>query len=98
MEKGGFCGALGRTVPSFRVALEYEIRGWREFREALDTQDQDVFEVLMDASRNNCMAAGNAARPVVFEAMAMSIMLYQQKRISRLEKELNSLEKEGTQA
>jgi hypothetical protein len=75
---------LGKTVPSFRVALEDEILGWRKFQEALDTQDQDAFEVLMDASRNDCMAAGNATRPVVFEAMATSIMLYQQERINKL--------------
>ena len=39
------------------------------------------------------MAGGNAVRPVVFEAMAMSILLYQQKRLDKLEKELDSLKK-----
>lgn len=80
------------------MALEDEIHGWRKFREALDAQDQDVFEVLMDAWRNNCMAAGNAVRPVVFEALTMSIMLYQQKRIIELEKELHSLREQKAQA
>jgi len=36
------------------------------------------------------MAASNATRPVAFEAMAMSIMLFQQKKLDKLEKELNS--------
>lgn len=51
---------MGKTVPSYRMALEDEIFSWRKFKEALDTQDQEAFEALMDASRNNCMVAGNA--------------------------------------
>lgn len=51
--------------------------GWYKFQEALNTQNQDAFDVLMDPSRNNRMAAGNATRPVVFEAMAISILLHQ---------------------
>jgi organic hydroperoxide reductase OsmC/OhrA len=59
------------------MALEYEISSWRGFEEALNSQDQEAFERLMDAARNNCMAAVNATRPVVFEAMTMSILLFQ---------------------
>jgi hypothetical protein len=75
------------------VALEYEIFSWRGFEEALNSQDQEAFERLMDAARNNCMAAGNATRPVVFEAMVMSMMLSQQMQLCKLEKKLNSTEK-----
>jgi hypothetical protein len=89
---------LGKTVPSYRWALEDEIPSWQKFKEALNTQDQEAFEVLMDASRNYCMAASNATRPVVFEAMTMSILLCQQKRIERLEKELNSFREQKAQA
>ena len=88
---------MGKTVPSYRVALEYEISSWRGFKEALNSQDQEAFERLMDAARNNCMAASNACRPVVFEAMVMSIMLSQQKRLQKLDDRLNTLTKEGTQ-
>jgi hypothetical protein len=72
------------------MALEYEISSWRGFREALNSQDRVAFEQLMDAARNNYMAASNACRPVVFEAMVMSIMLSQQMHLSKLEKKLNS--------
>jgi hypothetical protein len=80
------------------MALKDEIIMWHRFAEALITQDQEAFEQLMDASRNYCMAAGNASRPVVFEAMAMSIMLHQQKRLDKLEKELNTLREQETPA
>jgi len=76
------------------VALEYEISSWRGFREALNSQDQEAFERLMDAARNNCVAASNACRPLVFEAMIMSIMLGQQKQLTKLEKKLSPSVKE----
>jgi hypothetical protein len=79
------------------VALEYEVSSWRGFKEALNSQDREAFERLMDAARNNCMAASNACRPIVFEAMAISIMLFQQKRLEKLEKELSASEKENLQ-
>jgi hypothetical protein len=72
------------------VALEYEISSWSEFKEALNSPDREAFERLMDAARNNCMSASNGCRPVVFEAMVMSIMLSQQKRLGELEKKLGS--------
>jgi hypothetical protein len=71
------------------MALEYEISSWREFREALNSQDREAFERLMDAARNNCMAASNAYRPVVFEPMVMSILLFQQTRLDKLERKLS---------
>jgi hypothetical protein len=76
--------------------LEYEISSWRWFKEALNSQDQEAFEQLMDAARNNCMAASNASRPIVFEAMVMSILLFQQKRLDKLEKEQDSMKIEMT--
>ena len=47
----------------------------------------------MGASRNYCTAAGNAVR-LVFEAITMSIILFQQKKLEKLKKELNALEEQ----
>jgi hypothetical protein len=80
------------------MALEYEISSWRGFKESLSSQDQEAFEQLMDTARNNCMAAGNACRPVVFEAMVISIMLFHQKKLDRLEEEICSLGECKTQS
>jgi hypothetical protein len=46
---------------------------------------------LIYACRNYASAGGNATRPVVFEAMAMSILLFHQKKLNKLEKELETL-------
>jgi hypothetical protein len=33
---------MGRTIPSYRIASEIEIRKWRGFRKLLDKQDRKV--------------------------------------------------------
>jgi hypothetical protein len=79
---------LGKTVPSYRVALEQEVQLWGGFAKALRKDDREVFEQLMDICRNYSSAASCAVRPVLFEAMTMTMLLDQQKRINQLEKKL----------
>lgn len=40
--------------------------------------------------RINAIAAGNPCKPILFEPMVMSILLDQQKRIGKLEREFNA--------
>jgi len=76
---------LGKTVPSFRIALEVEIARWRGFRKALESdKEREAFDELMDMCRNNAMAAGSACNPIVFEPMVMSIMLAHQSSLRDL--------------
>ena len=79
---------MGKTVESYRLALDTEIQTWNGFAKALRTDDRDAFEQMTDACRNHASAGSNAPRPEVFEPMVMSILLEQQKRLMRLEKEL----------
>jgi hypothetical protein len=79
---------VGKTVESYRLALDTEIQTWNGFAKALRTDDRDAFEQMADACRNHASAGSNATRPEVFEPMVMSILLEQQKRLMRLEKEL----------
>jgi hypothetical protein len=81
---------LGKTVPSSRVALEHEIQRWSRFARALRQDDREVFEQLMDICKNYASAASYTTRPVLFEAMAMTILLDQQKTINQLEKKLQA--------
>lgn len=82
---------MGKTVESYRIALDMEIQRWNGFAKALRNDDREAFEQLMDACRNYASAGSNATRPVMFEPMVMSILLYQQKKLTKLEKELNAL-------
>lgn len=77
---------MGKTVPSYRMAIEMEISTWRAFRHALPgEEDRQAFDEVMDMCRNNSMAAQNACNPILFEPMTMSILLGQQKRLRQLE-------------
>ena len=89
---------MGKTVESYRLALDVEIQSWNGFLKALRSDDREAFEQILDACRNYASAGSNSTRPVLFEAMAMSIMLFQQKRLSKLEKELNALKQRSSQS
>lgn len=87
---------MGKTVESYRMALEDEIGGWKGFEKALRTEDREAFEELMDACRNYASAGSNATKPILFEPMIISILLSQQKKITRLEKKLDAAERATT--
>lgn len=77
---------MGKTVPSYRMALEDEIVKWKGFRKGLQTEEeQKAFDELMDSCRTNAMAGGNSCNPIIFEPMIMSIALSIQKRIDKLD-------------
>lgn len=82
---------MGKTVESYRMALEDEIRRWNGFAKALRGVDKEVFEELMDASRSFASAGSNAAQPVIFEPMIMSILLFQQEKLRKLEKTVDDI-------
>ena len=83
---------MGKTVPSYRMALEFEIERWKSFRKALTTEeDREAFDELMGMCRNNAMAGGAACNPIIFEPMVMSIVLAQQEKIRKLEAQLNEI-------
>ncbi len=82
---------MGKTVESYRIALDIEVQNWSGFAKALRSEDREAFEQVLDACRNYASAGSNATRPVLFEAMAMSILVFQQKRLTKLENELNAL-------
>jgi hypothetical protein len=77
---------MGKTVESYRIALEEEIRRWNDFAKALRTDDREAFEVLMNACRSYASAGSNATQPILFEPMVISILLSLQKKITCLEK------------
>jgi hypothetical protein len=84
---------MGRTVESYRMALEDEMRRWKGFSKALRVEDREAFEALMDACRLYASAGSNATQPILFEPMVMSILLFQQKKIHRLEKALDAVKR-----
>jgi hypothetical protein len=87
---------MGKTVETYRMALDDEISRWKGFANALRKEDREAFEALMDACRGYASAGSNAVQPILFEPMIMSMLLSQQVRLQRLQKELDALEHAGT--
>src|SRR3990170_2233965 len=83
---------MSKTVESYRIALEQEISRWSGFARALRKDDREAFEKLMDAFRSHASECSNAAQPIVFEPMVVSIILAQHDRMKLLEKELNAIQ------
>jgi len=42
---------MGRTIPSWRIVLEEELKRWEKFKDALRIEERIVFEDLMDECR-----------------------------------------------
>ncbi|MCW3995058.1 MAG: hypothetical protein NWE98_02770 [Candidatus Bathyarchaeota archaeon] len=87
---------MGKTVESYRIALEDEIRRWKGFEKALRAEDREAFKALMDACRSYASAGSNATQPILFEPMVISILLAQQKKINQLEKALYAAQRAST--
>ena len=41
---------MGRTIPSYRIASQMEIRKWKPFRKLLDKQDRKKFDEMLSIS------------------------------------------------
>ena len=81
---------MGKTVESYRLALEDQINRWKGFEKALRIEDKIAFDSLMNFCRNHASAGSNATNPILFEPVIMSILLCQQIKVSRLEKALDA--------
>jgi hypothetical protein len=74
------------------MALEGEIASWREFRGSLGSiGSREDLDCMFDQARANCIAAGNAVRPVVFEWMFMAIAFSHEKRLAKLRRAMERL-------
>jgi hypothetical protein len=92
---------MGRTIPSFRIALEMEQAEWKPFRNALDKSDRKKFDDMWDIPRWYVSACSNSVQYVRLHPILMSILLYDYKELTqciseveRIESRVNSKKKE----
>ena len=88
---------MGKTVESYRMALEDEICRWKGFAKTLRTEDKEAFDKVMDACRSLASAGSNATQPILFEPMLISIVVDLQKKVSRLEKRIDAVAQHSQQ-
>ncbi|MFW9988706.1 MAG: hypothetical protein ACFFC3_08635 [Candidatus Odinarchaeota archaeon] len=84
---------MGRTVPSFRPALEHEIESWKDFKRALRPEEQKIFDNLMNFARIHADAGSMSARPLLSDVLFISFAVEQEKKIEILEDKMKELEK-----
>jgi len=80
---------MGRTLPTYRWAMEIEIAGWKAFQKSLTKKKQILFQQCMDQARKHSDAGSLAARPLVMEPILMSIGLSQWNRLEKLEDKID---------
>src|ERR687885_234489 len=83
---------MGRTIPSFRLALAMEERRWKLYRRALGKQkDRKEFDEMFAIPRLYSSACSYAAQPVRLCPILMSILLHCWIEMSDCSKELEQM-------
>jgi hypothetical protein len=78
---------MGRTVPSFRIAAEFERTKWRQFRSLLDKKDRKMFDQMYDCVKLHNNSCSNACRPFVIHSVLMSIIFEHYKQLTKLKEQ-----------
>jgi hypothetical protein len=76
--------ATGRTVPTYRMALESLARQWDDFRRALRKEDREAFDTLVNKARMHASAGTYAIALDPSESAVLSMLLEHEKEIARL--------------
>jgi hypothetical protein len=83
---------LGRTIPSFRIALAMEKEEWKLFLNALDKSDRKKFDEMFDIPRFYISACSNSVQYVRLHPILMSILLYHYKQLTACILEVERME------
>jgi hypothetical protein len=78
---------VDRTVPSYRIAAEWERRKWKPFREQLDKSERKVFDEMVSYSRLYNTAGVGACKPVLLHPILMSMIFEHYKQLRKIESE-----------
>lgn len=83
---------MGRTIPSFRIALSMEKEEWKSFRNALDKSDRKKFDEMWDLPKWYISACSNSVQYVRLHPILMSILLYHYKQLTQCISEVKRIE------
>ena len=75
---------MGRTIPSFTLALMEEESEWKAFRKYLDRKDRSMFDEMFAIPRLYISSCMSCASPVVVEPIFLSILFHHYKRLAHL--------------
>lgn len=75
---------MGRTIPSFRIALSQEEKKWKEFRSKLTKQDKKTFDSMMSATKLYISSGMMTHKPLVIHPLLLSIVFHHYKQLSQI--------------
>ena len=75
---------MGRTVPTYRMALEMLASQWDDFRRALRKDDREAFDSLVNKARMHASAGTYAIALDPSESAVLSMLLEHEKELARL--------------
>lgn len=78
----------GRTVPTYRLALESMAQQWNDFRRALRKEDREAFDSLVNKARMHASASTYAISLDPSESAVLSMLLEHEKALLELRKRL----------
>jgi hypothetical protein len=81
---------MGRTIPSFRLALMKEERSWKPFRNTLDKHDRKEFDSMFADARLYISACSYATKPVRVQAVLMALALHHCKQLTRIAEQMEA--------
>jgi hypothetical protein len=73
---------MGRTIPSFRIALAMEKEDWKPFRNALSKSDRKKFDEMFDILRFYISAYSYSVQYVRLHPILMSILFHPHKELT----------------
>ena len=76
---------MARTIPSFKISSTIEERKWKPFRNLLDKTDK-IFDEMFSLTRLYNTASYQCVRPVRIQAILMSIVFHNYKKLFQLSK------------
>ena len=82
---------MGRTIPSWRILLEEELKRWKRFRDVLRIDERAIFDDLMDECRRHASATGAAALPSKTEGMFLPLLFSHHKTLKELREKIDRI-------
>ena len=89
---------MGRTIPSFRIALDTEKADWKSFRNALDKSERKEFDDMFDIAQLYISACSNSVLLVPLHPIIMSILFHHYKELIQLRSEVEQVKEEAAAA
>ena len=83
---------MGRTIPSFRIALAIEKEDWKPFRNALSKSDRKKFDEMFDILRFYISACSYSVQYVRLHPILMSILFHHYKELTECIEQVEEIE------